>query len=197
MLWLKAAGSSVKSIARRIGRSRATVRYWLRRGAGVAQSEEATALKAVKWGFESPHQHQSCSYAYLLGMYLGDGYIAKMPRTHVLRIFLNEKQAAVADRVRRAIDLLLPTHRAGVFGPHRAVLTVTSSFKDWPEFLPQHGRGRKHLRKIALQPWQAEIVAHHPEECLRGLLESDGSRHRRLVNGRDYPAHPGPVHCHV
>jgi hypothetical protein len=41
---------------------------------------------------------------------------------------------------------------------------------------PQHGAGRKHLRKIELEPWQVEIVAKYPEQLLRGLFHSDGCR---------------------
>jgi hypothetical protein len=40
-----------------------------------------------------------------------------------------------------------------------------------------------------LEPWQRDIVHRHPEDFIRGCLESDGCRHRRLVNGRDYPAY--------
>jgi hypothetical protein len=41
---------------------------------------------------------------------------------------------------------------------------------------PQHGRGRKHLRPIVLDPWQREVVDQHPRPFLRGLLFSDGCR---------------------
>ncbi len=61
--------------------------------------------------------------------------------------------------------------------------------QDWPKIFPQDGPGRKHTRAIALAPWQEELVAQSPEEFLRGCIESDGSRHRRIVNGKDYPAY--------
>jgi hypothetical protein len=32
-------------------------------------------------------------------------------------------------------------------------------------------------------------VERYPEDFLRGLLDSDGCRHRRIVNGRDDPAY--------
>jgi hypothetical protein len=60
-------------LARAVGLPRCTVRNWIQRFAGVAQWAEAAALKAAQWGFESLHQHQRRPYAYLLGMYLGDG----------------------------------------------------------------------------------------------------------------------------
>jgi hypothetical protein len=48
--------------------------------------------------------------------------------------------------------------------------------KHWPCFIPQHGPGRKHLRRIELEQWQATIVAGHREAFLRGLIHSDGTR---------------------
>lgn len=33
------------------------------------------------------------AYSYILGLYLGDGYINKEPRTNRLRIFMNMKRA--------------------------------------------------------------------------------------------------------
>ena len=111
-LALRAEGCATKTIARRLGIARSTVRYWLDRCAGVAQSAEAIGLKPIQCGFDSHHQHQP-EYAYLLGMYLGDGCISRMPRTYVLRIFLHRKQIDVIERVNHALRSLLPDHRVG------------------------------------------------------------------------------------
>jgi hypothetical protein len=52
---------------------------------------------------------------------------------------------------------------------------------------PQHGRGKKHERRIALEPWQEDIMRAHPREFIRGLVHSDGCRATnwttRLVGG--------------
>jgi hypothetical protein len=37
--------------------------------------------------------------------------------------------------------------------------------------------GRKHERRIALAPWQQQIVDAHPDQLVRGLIDCDGSRH--------------------
>ena len=60
---------------------------------------------------------------------------------------------------------------------------------------PQHGPGKKHERRIALEPWQQKIVDSHPWELIRGLVHSDGCRITnwtvRLVGGErkryEYP----------
>jgi hypothetical protein len=65
---------------------------------------------------------------------------------------------------------------------------VNSYSQQWPRLFPQHGSGRKHLRPIVLEPWQRGIVEQHPEDFIRGCLDSDGCRHRRIVRRRNYPA---------
>ena len=42
--------------------------------------------------------------------------------------------------------------------------------------VPPHGPGKKHLRRILLEPWQREITHAHPRELVRGLIHSDGCR---------------------
>jgi hypothetical protein len=67
--------------------------------------------------------------------------------------------------------------------------------KHLPCLFPQHGPGKKHERRIALEPWQNEIVDAHPWEFIRGLIHSDGCRitnwTTRLVAGEtkryEYP----------
>jgi len=189
-LQLRGAGRATKAIARDLGVPRSTVQYWFGRGAGVAQSAEAIDLKSIQCGFESHHQHQHRAYADLLGMYLGDGHIVCCPRTYVLRVFLNQKQCDVIDRVKSVISTLLPHNCVSVEGRrHAAVAIVRCYSQAWPVLFPQHGPGRKHTRPIVLEAWQCEIVQRHPEQFLRGCIESDGSRHRRIVRGRNYPAY--------
>jgi hypothetical protein len=53
------------------------------------------------------------------------------------------------------------------------------------EVFPQHGPGPKHLRPIALVPWQQRIVDAEPEAFVRGLIHSDGSRFTNTVRHKD------------
>jgi Homeodomain-like domain len=100
---LRDTGVATAAIARQLVVPRSTVRSWFQRRAGVAQSAEAAGLNPAQWGFESLHQHQRPSYAYVLGMYLGDGYVGRTARTRVLRIFLNRRHQDVIARVEVAI----------------------------------------------------------------------------------------------
>jgi hypothetical protein len=181
-------GVAKKSIARTTGVPRSTVRGWVRRFAGVAQLVEAADLKSASWGFESLHQHQFAPYAYVLGLYLGDGCISRHRGSYELRIFLNRKQEDVIARCLNALQELRPANRVGV--AHRGqVVEVVSYFKGWPALFPQHGTGRKHLRQIRLQAQQENIIGHFPGNFVRGLIDSDGCKHNRIVRGKDYPAY--------
>jgi hypothetical protein len=63
---------------------------------------------------------------------------------------------------------------------------IGSYSKAWPCLLPQHGPGRKHLRPIALDQWQQEIVDRDPRPLVRGLIHSDGCRVLNKSMGRVY-----------
>jgi len=131
---------------------------------------------------------QLAAYSYLLGMYLGDGHLVRVRRTYRLEISLHEQQTRVIDRVTRAIAALRPGHPVGL--RRRGVVRIVNAYSNaWPLLFPQHGPGKKHERLIALEPWQRSIVEKHPAEFLRGCIESDGCRHRRVVGGRNYPAY--------
>ncbi|GGQ43285.1 hypothetical protein Saso_06310 [Streptomyces asoensis] len=55
-------------------------------------------------------------------------------------------------------------------------MSVVGYYAHWPHLFPQHGPGKKHERRIALEPWQQAIVDEHPWEFVRGLIHSDGCR---------------------
>src|SRR5262245_37212643 len=110
-----------------------------------------------------------------------------MPRTYVLRVFLNDGQPHVIAEASRAMAHLAP-RRVGI-GRYGRVRIVRMYWGGWPTLLPQHGKGRKHTRRIALEPWQETLVASHADQVLRGLIHSDGCRHRRIVRGKNYPAY--------
>src|SRR5207302_5859278 len=53
---------------------------------------------------------------------------------------------------------------------------ISSYWKCWPCFLPQHARGVKHERAIVLTDWQQDLVDRWPDQLVRGLIHSDGCR---------------------
>jgi hypothetical protein len=131
-----------------------------------------------------PYQHSD--YVYLLGLYLGDGCLARYPRTYRLEIFLDPKYPDLIDECARAMRTVHTNHRANI--RHKAEEVVVNSYGiRWLRLFPQHGPGHKHERPIVLAGWQAELVERHPWEFLKGCLDSEGCRSRRIVNGKNYP----------
>jgi hypothetical protein len=126
-------------------------------------------------------------YAYLLGLYLGDGAI--VTKTNRLEISLDARYPAVVQSCQLAMRRLHPRGRAGIRRKGEGCRVVSSYAWQWTHLFPQHGVGRKHLRPIRLAEWQIQIEKDHPSDLLRGLIESDGSRFDRKVGGKAYPAY--------
>jgi hypothetical protein len=116
------------------------------------------------------------AYAELLGWYLGDGHISRQRRdVFGLHIFNDVKYTELNRHIGDLMRQVKPACRPHTRIVPGAVIT-TVSWKHWPCLFPQHGPGRKHERRIALEPWQQEIVDAHPGDLLRGLFHSDGCR---------------------
>ena len=180
---LAAGGSSATDIARRLAIPRSTVRDWLAGKAPNAQRQREAA------GATRPERLPDV-YAYLLGIYLGDGCLSAAPRgVFKLRLFLDAKYPGIVEECVAAIEAIRPGSKIGVLrrGGGRW-LEVYAYWKAWPVLFPQHGPGRKHNRRIVLEPWQEQLVALDPDLLLRGLIQSDGCRF--MNTGRKGWRHP-------
>ena len=185
-------GLSQAEAARQAGVPRGTVRTWITLGTD-------TVLEARRAGEHAAHHdasdchHVRCApetaYAYLLGLYLGDGCLSSTHRPGVfrLRIALDERYEAIIAECQAAMAQVLPNKVGVVQNP--GCVTVGSYSRHWPCMFPQHAVGKKHLRSIKLQPWQQVIALdRHPRMLLRGLIESDGYRGINRIRGRyEYP----------
>lgn len=128
------------------------------------------------------------AYAYVLGIYLGDGYIVRNKRVYFLRIFLDDRYPNVIECCARNVQTLLPENKVNIMHSTQGnFVEVICTYKFWPEMLPQHGKGKKHDREIKLVDWQQQIVETYTLEFFRGLYHSDGSRFSNVVKGTDYP----------
>jgi hypothetical protein len=116
------------------------------------------------------------AYAYLLGLYLGDGHIVLNARgLYVLSIFQDNRYPGLIRECREIITIVKPGARPHF--AHKPGCTAIQVYsKHWPCLFPQHGPGLKHNRPIVLEPWQREIVELDPRPFLRGLIFSDGCR---------------------
>ncbi|MGU3501191.1 hypothetical protein [Mycobacterium sp. C31M] len=168
---LIAAGLNDCEIQRQTGVSRRTVCDW--------RARPPTSLTNPRQAGCEGHNYQylpSDYYAYLLGMYLGDGYISRCRSVWRLRITLDKKYPGIIDSCRDAIDKIMLGQSATVFPRAIGCVDVSLYSKHWPCLFPQHGPGPKHLRPIVLEPWQQAHVDAATEDFIRGLIHSDGCR---------------------
>lgn len=167
-----AEGAGASQISRELGIPRRTVGDWL---AGSLPTFERRAGRSPASFVLTPEQHSA--YAYVLGMYLGDGDISPAVRSFRLRVSLDSRYPRIVAETATAIRRMFPDQAVGTYRhPTWNMVRVSSYSRHWPELLPQHARGPKHLRSIELRKWQMEITRAHARELVRGLIHSDGCR---------------------
>jgi Homeodomain-like domain len=188
---LAARGLNDCEIARATGIPRATIRDWRR---APLREDRLGELGSVCTTCGHPeHDFQAlprASYAHLLGMYLGDGSIDRMPRTWRLRVALDVAWPRIVDECARSMQAVFPgnsvmSYRSAA-GSRCQVVSVYS--RQLICLFPQHGPGPKHRRPIVLADWQGQLVRDHPRPFIRGLIQSDGCRvaNRVRSSGRTY-----------
>jgi hypothetical protein len=176
VLALRAAGLGARRISRRVGLPLSTVRDWLA-GQVPHHSRVGTGPTCERCGSD-PHDFAGLprEYVYLLGLYLGDGCISAHPRdVYRLRITLDVKYPGII------VSAIIAMEEVRLGKAHKQVrsdncVEVSSYWKCWPCFLPQHAVGPKHKRAIVLADWQQALIDRWPDQLVRGLIHSDGCR---------------------
>ncbi|PWR05231.1 transcriptional regulator [Micromonospora acroterricola] len=181
---LHLSGASVADVARSVGLSYRTVWHWCRDRPEPLVPGTASRCFRCQDGVDNPTDQPA--YAYLLGLYLGDGHLVTSARVPVLRITCGNAWPGLIEACDTAMRSVLANKVQRV--PKDGCVSVESSGKHWPCLLPQHGPGKKHERPIVLADWQRPIIERHPGDFLRGLFHSDGCRfaNRVSVRGKDY-----------
>ncbi|MFD0543513.1 helix-turn-helix domain-containing protein [Streptomyces mexicanus] len=187
-------GASNADVARQLNVPKGTIGYWkhmdrARRGECPGRVERPPCPRC-------DGELNSLAYAYLLGLYLGDGHIIqnRAMRAPSLSIACAEVHPGLVEECVQAMRGVFPNNSVCKVRRKGCWEVKLYSLHMWCLF-PQHGPGKKHQRRIALEPWQQEIVDAHPWEFVRGLIHSDGCRitnwTTRLVGGErkryEYP----------
>ena len=116
------------------------------------------------------------AYAYLLGQYLGDGYICAMGPRGVFRLRVStcDDYPNIRDECAAAMRKVAPNNVVG-FVQSVGCSEVCAYSKHWPCLFPQHGAGKKHERLIKLEPWQVpdrpEVLGPPPRPNVRGVAK--------------------------
>lgn len=158
---LAAAGVNDCEIARRLEVGRSTVRD-IRSARYVKRGPDARCPRC--WRGMKPMSWSGAAYAYVLGLYLGDGCIARNARTYSLRLSLDTKYPGIIAEARAAMEEGFSHNRVSKHcaGERRTVTVLTVYSLHLPCLFPQHGPGKKHDRPIVLEPWQRTIVDAEP-----------------------------------
>lgn len=164
-------------IERETGVPRRTVLDW-RHGKGLSRPRPASPGGCRRCVTGHDFEALGGEYVYLLGVYLGDGYIVRHKRGNFqLRTFCSADHPQILLHIARALEAIFPEKRAHWYlHPEWAMVILSMYSTEWPCLFPQYGPGMKHSREIALSGWQQRLVERHPEELLRGLIHSDGCR---------------------
>jgi hypothetical protein len=176
-------GISLRSISMSTGISRATLRDWREHPEGSIYQRLACPRCAANPTLPEPQ----ADYAYLLGLYLGDGCISRASTRDKdvwkLRIMCADAWPGLIRECERAMSTIRPDNKVST--QQRVGCTeVMCCSRHWPCLFPQHGLGRKHMRMIELQSWQRIIVFNNPGHFARGLFHSDGYRGINRVRAR-------------
>jgi hypothetical protein len=176
------SGMSVGAVSGVTGVSRGTLRRW--RDAGTPP--QAVVRHELR---ESWEVLDGRSYCYLLGAYLGDGTVC-VQRGIWLQIVNDRRYPEISREIMSAMEASFPGRRARSHPSTQGESNVLCiSHPAVLKAFPQHGPGRKHLRRIELADWQLEFTHTHPGPLIRGLIHSDGCRvinrfKTRLPSGR-------------
>jgi hypothetical protein len=166
-LGLVAAGHRDADVAVRTGLPRTTVRD-LRRAPRPSLCHRC-------WNPSRPTYWSSEDYAFLLGLYLGDGCVSDAGRSFRLRLSLDARYPGVIADARAVLERGFFVNRVGAVRADAGSTVVLSVYhRHLPCLLPQHGAGLKHLRAIRLERWQEAVVLASPYGFLRGCIWSDG-----------------------
>lgn len=146
-------------MSKETGVSRAAIRSWQIR---IEPLDRNRAWPCPRCCDTPEGPSDPAAYAYLLGLYLGDGCISHLRRgVYFLRIACADAWPGLIDACAEAMQILRPANK--VFRVQRqGCQYVTCYSKHWPCLFPQHGPGKKHERTIALEPWQQTAVEAHP-----------------------------------
>ena len=192
-------------ISRRLGIPRGTIRDWRHAAAKNPghRTTHATGRRSSLLPVSSTNPGGPClrvcdapAFAlrdrsacfYLLGQYLGDGSLAEAGRgVYRLRISMTWDYPGILVETVDAISVVGGRETVGIY-ELEGCSEVFSNWKHWVCVFPQHGAGRKHERRIVLEPWQLPRSSEDHRELIRGPIHSDGCRFinpvkRKLANG--------------
>ncbi|MEU6216055.1 helix-turn-helix domain-containing protein [Streptomyces sp. NPDC047022] len=174
-LILLRGGAKNTDVARKLNVPMGTISYWkhidrAKRGECPGRTQRPPCPRCDS-------ELDGTAYAYLLGLYLGDGHVIqnRAMRSPSLSITCTEAHPGLVNECESAMRRVFPDNSVCRVRRKGCWEVKLYSRHMWCLF-PQHGSGKKHERRIVLEPWQQAIIDAHRWEFIRGLMHSDGCR---------------------
>jgi intein-encoded DNA endonuclease-like protein len=164
ILELYKSGYSQNRIFKTLGVDRGTIRQIVNDPEGY--------LKKATIEFDLSEINKK-SYAFILGVYLGDGCISKTHKPNVfrLRVALDIKYKKLNEEVIEELQKLFPNNNVNYMRVGETNGCVISLYSTHLlKLFPQHDIGKKHDRPIVLEDWQKDIIDEYNIEFLKGLI---------------------------
>jgi len=114
--------------------------------------------------------------AYIIGLALGDGNLSSPGgRTARLRITCDKKYSFLYKKIISSLASLLPDNKVGIVDRDISCLDVSVYSNHLENLLGWTAKGgSKFVQKVSVPNWIKENIA-YKINCLRGLIETDGS----------------------
>ena len=145
----------------------------------------------IPCGFESHPRHMSETeketLAYVVGVAIGDGNLSNPNgRATRLRITCDKKYSLLIDRIRKAIQVVLPQNKVSLQHRTETYLDISCYSNKWEGLLGwKVGQGSKYDQNVSVPTWIKQNKK-YSTYCLKGLLETDGciymDRGYKMVN---------------
>lgn len=126
-------------------------------------------------------------YAYVIGLYLGDGCISKFARTSRLRLYFHShNNEDIINRATLSLNKIFPKNNISRYNQLHVNCSVVGVYnKNLPDLFPQHGTGKKHSRDVSLKPSQLDLMTDaYARFILAGLHDSDGCMYHEQLRRR-------------
>lgn len=191
---LKDMGFAKCKVSNQLNISYSTVNYWWNRELDIFTEPDKCPeyIRLISEPLTTIDTQYQSTYSYVLGIYLGDGYINlhnKKYQVFKFRIFQDSKYPNLINEHISSLGLLFKDCIPNVYLPHKnsncRAITVYS--KIIPILFPQWQGGRKDERLINLEHWQLSIIDKFPHHFIKGLIQSDGCRYIHRNNKYEYP----------
>jgi len=114
--------------------------------------------------------------AYVIGVAIGDGNLSNPNGRAVrLRVSCDNKYPKIIERIKKAIQQLLPTNKVSTVDTKRNCTDVSCYSNKLEDFLGWKAKnGSKYRQRVSVPAW-IRVERKYTISCLRGLFETDGS----------------------